>query len=115
MGTLFDRALKRSQHSAFGYSILSSLSAASAPRLGMVNALLGEAGLKFGPILFETLIKHYFEHLSKEKNALDSKDDHYNARTKLQREKLLYDEAFSVIKVGFEPYRRCFTIFNECR
>ncbi|KAI0767053.1 hypothetical protein C8Q74DRAFT_927808 [Fomes fomentarius] len=56
----------------------------------MVNALTRNTGLTLGPIILETLVKHYFERLSKESDSEES--------TKLRKEELLYDEAFNIIK-----------------
>ena len=54
----------------------------------MVNSLTRETGAKLGPLLFETLVKHYFERLVKD-----------SATTKLRKDELLYDEAFIIVKV----------------
>lgn len=53
-----------------------------------VNALTTETGLKVGPVVLETLIKHYFE---RRKTG--------NTTTQLRQDELLYDEVFSVVKV----------------
>ena len=57
----------------------------------MVNALTRKTGLTLGPIILETLVKHYFERISKETDSEET--------TKLRKEELLYDEAFNIIKV----------------
>ena len=57
----------------------------------MVNALTRKTGLTLGPIILETLVKHYFERLS---NAHDEEET-----TRLRKEELLYDEAFNIVKV----------------
>jgi hypothetical protein len=57
----------------------------------MSNSLIGEAGLKIGPILLETLVKHYFSRLKHEVKG--------KGMTKLRQDELLYDEAFNVVKV----------------
>nr|VWO98103.1 Hormone-sensitive lipase [Ganoderma boninense] len=56
----------------------------------MVNALTRKAGLTLGPIIFETLLKHYFDRVAKDHESGES--------TRLRREELLYDEAFNIIK-----------------
>ncbi len=61
----------------------------------MVNALTRKTGLTLGPIILETLVKHYFERLSKENDSEET--------TKLRKEELLYDEAFNIIKVRVLP------------
>lgn len=55
-----------------------------------LNSLLGQAGLKLGPLLLETLVKHYIERIA------DLRGD---GVTDLSRDELLYDQAFHVIKV----------------
>lgn len=53
------------------------------------NALTRQVGLKVGPIVLETLVKHYFERIRKDAQL----------GTKLRQDELLYDEAFNIIKV----------------
>ncbi|KAG6902758.1 hypothetical protein C0995_011906 [Termitomyces sp. Mi166 len=52
-----------------------------------VNALTTETGLKVGPVVLETLVKHYFE---RRKTG--------NTITQLRQDELMYDEAFNVVK-----------------
>jgi hypothetical protein len=59
----------------------------------MVNTLTRKVGASFGPIVLETLVKHYFERLKKE--VPDRKQT-----TKLRRYELLYDQAFNIVKVS---------------
>ncbi len=54
----------------------------------MVN-LTAEASLLVGPVVFGTLVKHYFERFKKDK---------YHS-TQLRRDELLYDEIFNLAKV----------------
>lgn len=54
--------------------------------------LLRNVGASFGPIVLETLVKHYFERLKNE--APDGKNT-----TQLRKDELLYDQAFSIVKV----------------
>lgn len=56
----------------------------------MVNSLTREAEAKLGPLLLETLVKHYFDRLVK---------DNVDGSTKLRQNELLYDEVFIVVKV----------------
>jgi len=56
-----------------------------------VNALTTEAGLKVGPVVLETLIKHYFDR--RKKTTPDGKP-----RTPLRQDELMYDEVFNVVK-----------------
>ena len=51
----------------------------------MVNALTRKTGLTLGPIILETLVKHYFERLS---NAHDEEET-----TRLRKEELLYRDS----------------------
>ena len=67
----------------------------------MVNALTRQAGVKIGPLLFETLVKHYFDRLVKE-----SAESQGRRSTQLRRDELLYDEAFNVVKVPSCSARR---------
>ncbi|KAJ6589896.1 hypothetical protein DFH09DRAFT_976385 [Mycena vulgaris] len=56
-----------------------------------MNNLTTQAGLKIGPIVLETLVKHYFDRL-KHKTQED------NQVTQLRQDELLYDEAFNIVK-----------------
>ncbi len=65
----------------------------------MVNALTRKTGLTLGPIILETLVKHYFERLSKDHDQEET--------TRLRKEELLYDEAFNIVRVRAQsPYDR---------
>lgn len=57
-----------------------------------MNNLTTQAGLKIGPIVLETLVKHYFDRI-KHKTRED------NPVTRLRQDELLYDEAFNIVKV----------------
>lgn len=59
----------------------------------MVNSLTREAGVKIGPLLLETLVKHYFDRFLKDNISPD------RATNRLRQDELLYDEAFIVVKV----------------
>lgn len=63
----------------------------------MVNALTRQAGVRLGPLLLETLVKHYFDRLVSENESQG------RVMTELRRNELLYDEAFNVVKVRFTP------------
>ncbi|OJA08539.1 hypothetical protein AZE42_02455, partial [Rhizopogon vesiculosus] len=60
----------------------------------MPNSLTRNAGLRLGPVVLETLVKHYFDRIKKE-NAQRS-----NFATQLHQDELLYHEAFNIVK-GF--------------
>lgn len=57
-----------------------------------VNALTTEVGLRVGPVVLETLIKHYFDRLKG-----NTQQD--GSSTRLRQDELLYDEVFNVVKV----------------
>ena len=59
----------------------------------MVNSLTREASVKLGPILLETLLRHYFDRVVKENTSQG------RILTQLRKDELLYDEAFIVVKV----------------
>ncbi|KAJ7647735.1 hypothetical protein FB45DRAFT_1052164 [Roridomyces roridus] len=54
----------------------------------MSGNLTAQAGLRIGPLVLETLVKHYFDRLKASKEPV----------TQLKRDELLYDEAFTIIK-----------------
>lgn len=58
----------------------------------MSNSLTRNAGLRLGPLVLETLVKHYFDRIKKE-NAQQS-----NFATQLHQDELLYHEAFNIVK-----------------
>lgn len=58
----------------------------------MPNALTRTAGLKLGPIALDTLFKHYFDRVKKEKADDDL------PFTQLRQDELLYDEVFNIVK-----------------
>jgi hypothetical protein len=62
-----------------------------------VNSLTTDMGLRVGPLVLETLIKHYFERLRR-----DSQDRDLSI-TQLRQNELLYDEIFNVVKVCKPP------------
>jgi len=75
-----------------------------------LNGLTGSAGLKLGPLVLETLVKHYFERLkiSQKAPATASSDGATHDETRngttlnnnLRQEELLYDQAFNIVKVS---------------
>ncbi|KAH7928695.1 alpha/beta-hydrolase [Leucogyrophana mollusca] len=60
----------------------------------MPNSLTRKAGLRLGPIVLETLVKHYFDRIKKD-NVRDGK-----IAAQLRQDELLYDEAFNIVKVS---------------
>ncbi|OAX36875.1 alpha/beta-hydrolase [Rhizopogon vinicolor AM-OR11-026] len=60
----------------------------------MPNSLTRNAGLRLGPVVLETLVKHYFDRLKKEN------EQRSNFATQLHQDELLYHEAFNIVK-GF--------------
>jgi hypothetical protein len=67
----------------------------------MVNTLTGSAGFKLGPVLFETLVKHYFERVG------TTQSEEF---VQLRKDEILYDEAFNVVKVCAPLIVPCFYI-----
>ncbi|KAF8891847.1 hypothetical protein BD779DRAFT_1610537 [Infundibulicybe gibba] len=59
-----------------------------------VNSLTTEVGLKVGPVVLDTLIKHYFDRRRK--------DQADKSITELRQNELLYDETFNIVKVSHE-------------
>lgn len=57
-----------------------------------MNNLTTQAGLKIGPIVLETLVKHYFDRLK-------HKTQEGKPVNQLRQDELLYDEAFNIVKV----------------
>ena len=62
-----------------------------------LNSLATDIGLKAGPVLFETLVKHYLERLKKSTS-------HDPASTQLRHDELLYHEVFNVVKVYLNSF-----------
>ena len=85
------------------------------------NGLTGAAGLKLGPLVLETLVKHYFERLkathripatkSSDGVVHDGKQGESTLNNNLRQEELLYDQAFTIVKVSItrvsSPRLRC--------
>ena len=75
-----------------------------------LNGLTGSAGLKLGPLVLETLVKHYFERLkvpqkipattSSDGVAHDGGQNGSTLNNNLRQEELLYDQAFTIVKVS---------------
>jgi hypothetical protein len=55
----------------------------------VLNSLAGSTGIKLGPVMFETLLKHYFERVGGPSQDV----------VQLRKDEILYDEAFNVVKV----------------
>ncbi|KAK7036461.1 hypothetical protein VNI00_011658 [Paramarasmius palmivorus] len=67
-----------------------------------VNALTRKVGLRVGPVVLETLVKHYFDRIKKDfQQKEDGKEKDGNS-VQLRQDELLYDEAFNVIKAFLE-------------
>ena len=71
-----------------------------------LNGLTSSAGLKLGPLVLETLVKHYFERLkipattSSDGVSHDGKQGGSTLNNNLRQEELLYDQAFTIVKVS---------------
>ena len=68
----------------------------------MPNSLTRNVGLKVGPLLLETLFKHYFA--DKKKSNAKNSNEKVDGRSELRQNELLYDEVFTIVKVC---YARC--------
>ncbi|KAF7968620.1 hypothetical protein HWV62_30015 [Athelia sp. TMB] len=73
----------------------------------MVNALTSKVGATFGPIVLETLLKHYIERLRRNGKGI----------TQLRQDELLYDQAFNVVKnflaeASFHTVEECQSFAN---
>ncbi|KZP28521.1 alpha/beta-hydrolase [Athelia psychrophila] len=73
----------------------------------MVNALTSKVGVTLGPIVLETLVKHYFERLRRGGKGT----------TQLRQDELLYDQAFNVVKnflaeASFHTVEECQSFAN---
>ncbi|KAH8087826.1 alpha/beta-hydrolase, partial [Cristinia sonorae] len=62
-----------------------------------ISSLPLEAGIKLGPILLETAVKHYFDRILTDRCSQEN-----GSTTQLRQDELLYDEAFNVIKTFLE-------------
>lgn len=58
----------------------------------MSNSLTRNTGLRLGPLVLETLVKHYFDRIKKE----NARQSHF--ATQLHQDELLYHEAFNIAK-----------------
>ncbi|ESK97263.1 putative lipase esterase from carbohydrate esterase family ce10 [Moniliophthora roreri MCA 2997] len=68
-----------------------------------VNALTRKVGLRVGPVVLETLVKHYFDRIRKDYQQKEHGDDSKDGKSvQLRQDELLYDEAFNVIKTFLE-------------
>jgi hypothetical protein len=75
----------------------------------MSNALTRHVGLNAGNWVLETLLKHYFEHLFKNReNDSNGATSSGSPGTSgdLRRDELLYDEVFYIVKVRFKIVSR---------
>ena len=80
------------------------------PSAMSLNGLTGSAGLKLGPLVLETIVKHYFERLKASQKISstvcsdgaghDGKLGGSVLNNNLRQEELLYDQAFTIVKVS---------------
>ena len=80
------------------------------PSTMSLNGLTGSAGLKLGPLVLETIVKHYFERLKASQKISstvcsdgaghDGKLGGSVLNNNLRQEELLYDQAFTIVKVS---------------
>jgi hypothetical protein len=76
----------------------------------MANSLTRTAALKIGPVVFGTLLKHYFDRVRNERATDDGP-----AITQLRQDELLYDEAFNIVKVCKYIYREPLPMLTSLR
>ena len=56
------------------------------------NSLTRDMGLKVGPVMLGTFVKHYFDRVKARESA--------DPDTLLRQDEILYDEAFNIIKAS---------------
>ena len=84
----------------------------------MPNALTRHVGLNAGTWVLETLLKHYFENLFKDKASRAAATEPNPASVsssssgELRRDELLYDEAFNIIKVCLKVTSKTYRILT---
>lgn len=73
--------------------------------------LTARAGLQLAPLLITTPVRHYFERFIEQKTpssdgpARDGEQDRSTPNDSLKQEEFLYDQVFTIVKVGFTPIR----------
>ncbi|KAI0034868.1 Alpha/Beta hydrolase protein [Vararia minispora EC-137] len=65
----------------------------------MSNSLTRDAGLRLGPVVLDTFVRHYLAKLPRPSTADDDADD----AVPLRNDELLYDEVFHIVKVPSPP------------
>lgn len=67
-----------------------------------VNSLTRNVGLRVGPIVLETLVKHYLEKIKRDfVQTHGSKEKDKDETVQLRQDELIYDEIFVVVKASF--------------
>jgi hypothetical protein len=64
-----------------------------------VNSLTRSVSLRVGPIVLETLVKHYLDKIKRDFQS-SSKDEEKQETVQLRQDELMYDEIFTVVKVS---------------
>ncbi|THV06225.1 alpha/beta-hydrolase [Dendrothele bispora CBS 962.96] len=88
-----------------------------------MNPLTRNVGLRVGPLVLDTLVKHYFqrakERIQNSTKELtvkeDGKEDDPSTLVQLRQDELLYDEAFNIIKVHSLPIWQLFMFYETFR
>ncbi|KIK71239.1 hypothetical protein GYMLUDRAFT_235590 [Collybiopsis luxurians FD-317 M1] len=68
----------------------------------MPSSLTRRVGLRVGPIVLETLVKHYLEKIKRDFVHSDNGKDEGDEMVQLRREELMYDEIFTIVKAFLE-------------
>ncbi|KAF9071674.1 hypothetical protein BDP27DRAFT_1418782 [Rhodocollybia butyracea] len=66
-----------------------------------VNSLTRSVSLRVGPIVLETLVKHYLEKIKRDFQS-SNKDEEKQETVRLRQDELMYDEIFTVVKAFLE-------------
>lgn len=70
-----------------------------------VNSLTRSVGLRVGPIVLETLVKHYLEKIKRDFVQLNTnKDEEKQELVQLRQDELMYDEIFTIVKASCSVY-----------
>jgi len=69
------------------------------------SSLTRDAGLKVGPVLFDVLVQHYFDHLKRDVEKSDC----------LKQDDVLYHEAFTIVKVSYLSVAHSLSDLLSCK
>lgn len=81
-----------------------------------VNSLTRNVGLRVGPIVLETLVKHYLEKIKRDfVQNHGSKEKDRDGTVQLRQDELIYDEIFVVVKASFIRSVACIFLISISR